>query len=121
MQTNTSKPCVTSETIKYVFAKLFARYGSKWSSQYPTDLLPAVQKEWLEELQGLEGADLHRGFENWDEDWPPNAIEFRKACQKQEEKLPPYYREYEYQALPAPVNRKYGRECLKKIKAMLNR
>lgn len=62
--------------------------------------------------------DIYRGLSVWREDWPPNIIEFKKACIPT--KLPPYYKTYETKALPPPVNRKLGRETLEKLKKHVN-
>lgn len=87
---STSTPSVTYATIKYLFAKLHARYGSKWAAQYPDALLPAVQDEWLKMLQDLTPQQFRRGLDSWCEAWPPNAQEFYNAC-THEEKIPPSY------------------------------
>ena len=65
-----------------MFAKFHARYGSKWQSQFPDDLWPLVQSEWLDELKGMTSNDIKRGLDTWREFWPPNIYEFVEACKK---------------------------------------
>ena len=36
--------------------------------------------EWADSLIGFTDEDLDKGVESWSGDWPPNLIEFRKAC-----------------------------------------
>ena len=105
---------VTFLTVKYIFGKFLARYGSKWSSQYPAEMLPVVQKEWFKELRSLTIQDINCGLTSWKEVWPPNIVEFKREC------LPaPYYRDYNQKALPAPVDKEKAREAILKLKEKL--
>jgi hypothetical protein len=79
-QKDVSTQYATSRTIKYLFAKFHARYGSKWQSQFPEDLWPLVQSEWLAELKEMTADDIKRGLDTWHEFWPPNVFEFKDAC-----------------------------------------
>jgi hypothetical protein len=36
--------------------------------------------EWAGGLSGLTGEEIKRGFDTWEEDWPPSLSEFRNAC-----------------------------------------
>ena len=81
-QKDVSTQYATSRTIKYLFAKFHARYGSKWQSQFPDDLWPLVQSEWLDELKGMTPENIKHGLDTWREFWPPNIYEFSEACKK---------------------------------------
>ena len=62
--------------------------------------------------------DIRCGLENWTNDWPPNAVEFAKACKPQTANKA-MYREWESPKLPAPVDRAQAKENLDKIKKMI--
>ena len=56
-------------------------------------------KDWQEELAGLTQEQITRGYENWQENWPPCVQEFKNICLKEDDKhggrdfTPPYLRE----------------------------
>jgi hypothetical protein len=54
--------------------------------------------EWARELAGLSGADIARGLEEWVDDWPPSAPEFRRACLP--DRIPECHKPFK--TLPAP-------------------
>jgi len=119
-QTATSKPYATSETVKFLFGKFYARYGAKWSSQYPDEMMPVVHEEWLHELNNITLEQIKKGLKNWSEAWPPNIVEFVEACTKKDIGRPaPCYVEYETRALPAPTNKELGRQAIKEMKAKI--
>ena len=64
-----------------IFEKFQARYSHKWTTAIEGIEEVAVN-EWSEYLHGLTGDDIKHGINNWDNDWPPSAPEFRKACKQ---------------------------------------
>jgi len=69
-------------------------------SQYAEETLPAVQEEWLKQLKDMTVDEIGHGLEKWNEDWPPNIIEFKKACKPAARPALPCHQMY--QSLPAP-------------------
>lgn len=51
----------------------------KWTSGLEGIEATAVD-EWSRKLAGLSGEEIKRGLDDWNEDWPPSADEFRKCC-----------------------------------------
>lgn len=116
-QSNTSMQCATSETIKFLFVKFHARYGGKWTSQYPPDLLPAMREEWLDALNTMTAEDIKRGLDTWQEDWPPNIVEFKKACTKKTTRAA----HREYKSLQHPVcSKETAQKNIAKLKEILH-
>lgn len=62
-----------------IFEKFQARYTHKWTAAIEGIEEIAIN-EWSEQLSGLSGEDIKYGLDNWKEDWPPSAPEFKKAC-----------------------------------------
>ena len=62
-----------------LFKKFQARYGHKWVSAMDGIEKVAV-KEWSEQLAGITGEQIAFGLDNWNEDWPPSSVEFKKCC-----------------------------------------
>jgi hypothetical protein len=62
-----------------VFKKLQARYLHKWTSAIEGIEETAIS-EWSEKLTGLTGENIKQGFDSWNNDWPPSADEFVRAC-----------------------------------------
>lgn len=72
---------MTEQDIAKLFARLQARYGHKWTSQFTSpDMTRLAVAEWLAGLGGLTLDQLRRGLDAWDGDWPPSLPEFRRAC-----------------------------------------
>ena len=104
-----------------MFAKFALRYGAKWTSQFDDEMWPAVQAEWLDILGNLELMDIKRGLDNWREDWPPNVMEFAKACKPPTETPAlPMYREWETPRLPPRVDKETAKANLAKLRNILN-
>ena len=112
---------VTSRMIKFLFAKFYARYGSKWAAQYPKEIYLLAQKEWLEMLGKCTPGDIRRGLENWTNDWPPNVMEFAKACKPPAETPAlPMYREWKTPRLLPRVDKETAKANLAKLRQILN-
>ena len=62
-----------------IFKKFNSRYLHKWSSAI-SGIENEVVAEWREQLAGLSGEQISNGLKSWNEDWPPSAPEFKKAC-----------------------------------------
>lgn len=70
-----------SALIVRLFARLQARYGHKWVSQFPTEALTELAiGEWATGLAGLTPQHVKHGLDTWAGDWPPSLPEFRRAC-----------------------------------------
>ena len=109
------KTCVTLGTIDRLFLKFSARYGSRWTAQLDDEaLLRMTKHEWYEGLKHLKNADIKRGLDAWDGDFPPNLMEFKKACRRA-----PYHKPYSRKALPPPINRERGLKAIKQIREIL--
>jgi len=62
-----------------LFKRFQARYLSKWTSAIE-GIEKIAMEEWGKELAGLTGDQVSHGLKSWHGDWPPSAIEFKKAC-----------------------------------------
>lgn len=68
------------ETVK-LFARLQARYGHKWTSQFSTpEMTRLAVAEWAIGLQDLTSEQIQHGLNTFEGDWPPSLPEFRRAC-----------------------------------------
>ena len=64
-----------------LFSKFQVRYGHKWTSALPTpELIRLGTSEWAKELSGVTVEQVKNGLDNWDNEWPPSCVEFRKVC-----------------------------------------
>ena len=59
--------------------------------------------EWAQGLAGITGAQMKRGLENWQGDWPPSLTEFRDACLGLKHGKNQYGLDYVPQHLRAPI------------------
>jgi len=92
-----TKPTLNAAWIAALFTRFRGRYGRLWSSQFASEALyDEAKREWGIVLAGLEGDYIERGLAVWDGEYPPNAYEFRKACQR------PKVAHRIYRALPKP-------------------
>lgn len=73
------KKALPKEWISALFKRFQARYLNKFTSGIEGIEALAVE-EWSKELAGLTGKQIKHGLKSWDQDWPPSAPEFRKAC-----------------------------------------
>jgi len=72
---------IPPKVIAKLHARLQARYGHRWTSQYPTtDVIRLATAEWADYLAGMSQAQLDTGMRTWDGEWPPTLPEFRRAC-----------------------------------------
>lgn len=101
-------------------------YGHGWLSNYGEavegeEMSPTVLT-WRRALAGITREELLRGIrdcERRDEDWPPNAGQFRARCRPNR---PPYERpEFQRRALPKPSDPEVGRQHLNEIYRRLGR
>ena len=69
-----------------LFEKFRLRYGDLWTSRIGTtrEEIEAMAAEWARCLSSLNGDDLKRGLDTWCDQYPPNVMQFRKACQPPE-------------------------------------
>jgi len=69
--------------VSALFAKIRARYAQQWTSRYPTEAeYRLALREWGEVLAKMSGEQIKRGLDHWEGSHPPNAYEFRQACQE---------------------------------------
>ena len=76
----TTKQPLPDSWVSALFAKLQARYGYRWSSAYPGEVLPGALAEWAEGLSGVTGEQIKAGLAALDSPWPPSLPEFREIC-----------------------------------------
>lgn len=68
-------------SINKLFITLQARYGNQWANQWDDErLLKFAKHEWYEALKNLTIDDIKRGLKKYQGDFPPNIIQFSKAC-----------------------------------------
>lgn len=98
-----------------IFAKLRARYGNKWSSQFPSeDEYRLAVKEWGEVLHGIDAKKLSDALHAWNNAWPPSSYELREIAR--ERALHRFC-----VALPKPKpNKEIGDKTFNEIKDLLN-
>jgi len=81
MNPQTELKPIPPKVIAKLHARLQARYGHRWTSQYPTtDVIRLATAEWADYLAGMSQAQLDTGMRTWDGEWPPTLPEFRRAC-----------------------------------------
>ena len=83
-------------------------------------MLKIVHEEWLMELNNFTITDIKRGLKKWIGDYPPNVVEFVKAC-KPYKNPAPYYKSYPENALPPPCNKDKGIVALDEIRRLLKK
>lgn len=72
---------MSKKWVSLLFSKFQARYPHKWISALGTpELITLAVDEWGKVLAGVTAEQVKRGLLEWDRDWPPSALEFRKAC-----------------------------------------
>ncbi len=119
ISTNQERPdlsttCVTLRAIVRLFAKLYARYGNQWSSQWDNErILKLAHAEWYEELKHYYLEDIKRGLEVYRGDFPPNLMQFSKACKKPTISLA--HQEY-VQIAPMKITPEKAKENIKRLK-----
>lgn len=80
---HTTRNALSEDWVSAIFAKFRGRYGPQWTSRYASDKEYQIAKrEWGEVLATMTGEQIRRGLEYWDDNHPPNAYEFRQACQE---------------------------------------
>ncbi len=113
-QPDLSTTCVTLKAIVRLFAKLYARYGNQWSSQWDNErILKLAHSEWYEELKHYYLEDIKRGLDAYRGDFPPNLMQFSKACKKPTISLA--HQEY-VQIEPMKVTPEKAKENIKRLK-----
>lgn len=70
---------IPAHWVSALFKRFQARYLHKWTSAIEGIESIAVA-EWSQKLNGLSGDQIKTGLDNWSNDWPPCADEFRDAC-----------------------------------------
>jgi len=105
---------VTLKTIVRLFAKLYARYGAQWASQWDNEnILKIAHNEWYEMLKHYSMEDIKRGLDIYDGDYPPNLIQFSKACKKPVTALA--HQEYKHIA-PITTTKEQAKKNIKRLK-----
>lgn len=68
--------------ISQIFEILRRRYGALWIQQIgeTEEAISGTLDEWYRALSSKSDEDLRRGLESWKSNFPPNAMEFMKAC-----------------------------------------
>ncbi len=93
-------------------------YGTRWTSQYGDEPLPA----WRAGLSDLSASQIGAGImacRNSGNEWPPSLPEFRALAKPNR---PPYYRDDNVKQLPQKQSApEKGREEIAKLKALLSR
>jgi len=96
-----------------VFQRFSERYLTKWTSSIDGSE-EVIASEWSKVLRGMKPEQISRGLTEWEGDWPPSAIEFKKTCQgryKNEHGLnytPEIYRS----STPIFTAKKFKQDCL---------
>lgn len=67
-----------------IFEKMRRRYLDLWTKKIGTSEaeIQAIADEWAEVLADLTPDDIRRGLDSWRSEYPPNACQFRNACQE---------------------------------------
>lgn len=93
--------------IDRIFAQMTLAYGQSFIRQWEGLDLESVREYWAKELDGLSGESIAYGLSMLNPDKPPNALQFRFACQRAPEKPPV--------ALPAPKPSEADKERVRKM------
>lgn len=81
--TRPSNGPLDSTQLAYLWTRMIARYGHRWTSQFGDRPVGAAAAEWAQTLAGLGNAALTAGFEadaERGDDWPPSSTKFRAMC-----------------------------------------
>lgn len=109
---------MTLSVIVRLFAKLYARYGGQWESQWRDEnILKLAHAEWYEELKHFKVGDIKRGLDTYRGDFPPNLMQFSKACKKPTTCAA--HKELK-QIAPMRVSKEHARENLSRLKKAIN-
>lgn len=110
------------KAIKRLFAVLHARYGTKWESQVPQELLQVQMEQWQRILSKFEPKDIARGLDVWTDDWPPNVFEFEKACRPPPEGIAGILEEDRRRLAHKPIrsSKETARKNLDRLKSMIH-
>lgn len=87
--TRPSNGPLDSTQLAYLWTRMIARYGHRWTSQFGERSVGAAAAEWATTLAGLDNAALTTGFSadaERGDDWPPSSTKFRALCLPQLDK-----------------------------------
>lgn len=78
-----AQPLSATQTA-YLWTRMIARYGNRWTSQFGSLPAGTAMAEWAETCAGLDNAALTAGFAAdvaRGDDWPPSSPAFRALCE----------------------------------------
>lgn len=81
--TKPSNGPLDSTQLAYLWTRMIARYGHRWTSQFGDRPVGAAAAEWATTLAGMDNAALTSGFvadADRGDDWPPSSTKFRALC-----------------------------------------
>ncbi len=98
--------------------KLYARYGNQWSSQWGSDeIVKMAHAEWYEELKHCNQGDIKRGLDTYRGEYPPNLMQFAKACKRPATNLA--HQEY-VQIAPIATSREDAKRNLDRLRSLIS-
>ncbi len=68
--------------IDLIWMRCATVYGQSWLRQWDGLDIALVKSQWAQELDGVTPEGIAHGLRHLPRDWPPNAIQFRDACQR---------------------------------------
>lgn len=104
-----------------IFERMRLRYGDLWTSRIGTTRqeIEAMAAEWGRVLSHLRPEDIKRGLDSWDSEYPPNVMQFRRACQPPDP-VPAAHRRYAGLSILGP-GREEGLKRVAELREALKR
>lgn len=114
-ENNHSQTISSEELAKWVWAKLGARYGTKWTSQWNDQrMMLLAQVEWVSTLSKYQPGQIKQVIQDWMEPWPPTLPELV-------ERLKPVPQAQKMYSLPKPRSKEQAREEIQKVKQYMKK
>ena len=105
-----SQTISSEELAKWIWSKLAARYGNKWTSQWQDQrMMLLAQVEWVSSLSKYQPGQIQQAVHDWMEEWPPTLPELV-------ERLKPVPQAQKMYSLPKPRSKEQAREEIQKVK-----
>ena len=109
-ENNHSQATYSEELAKWIWGKLAARYGHKWTKQWDDQrMMFLAQVEWMSVLSKYQPGQIKQVIHDWMEEWPPTLPDLV-------ERLKPVPQAQKMYSLPKPRTKEQAREELRKVK-----
>ena len=109
-QENETLHQTSSEMARWIWGKLAARYGNKWTSQWQDSRMMLIaQVEWVSVLSKYQPGQIKQAVHDWMEEWPPTLPELVERCK-------PVPQSQKMYSLPKPRSREEAKHQIQLVK-----